>query len=722
MDKTTKFKEAFKVALAFALVYGIALKVNWLSPSWAGWAVVAIAALSGGQSLQKGLLRIWGTILACAAGIVIISLGAQNRWLFMFLTAFWLFLCTYKMLADKKRSYFWFVAAYVCLVITAAGPSPTGGFYIAVYRTMDTILGIVVYTLIAVFIWPLSNAGAIKNSLKALLGTQSELLQGAHALLSGSLFTDKLQDLRRQQVNQMVQFSQSLSAEGAENYQVQEIKPLWNILENFSNALLRSSERLFAGIEDLSNFDWQKDRPEMDRFFEEISNRFIEMTNLLSGNPPGKEIQDVKLTIASVERKDISHLDKAALAIIVRELNEMEAISRKMLDVVLEIRGFSVAAGKIISDGAHNPNISGNKISVIDIEYFKASLFVASAVIFGFVIWFYVNPPGHSLWYIMGGVFALILAGAPQVKAVKLISPFLVTMFLAALIYLLILPRLSGFLGLGLLLFVCMFIIQYRFSGPATAIFNIAFLQLVVITNPQVYDLSGLINSFVFVSMFMIYLFGMSYIISSPRPEKAFLKLVSRFFRSSKYLISPRTVFPENSSSFLQSFKTDFHLYELHSLPDKIKAWGKAIDKNLFSNTDPQQIEEMVISLEMLIVRIEALMIANNGYQESKLNTELSSIISDWGKRLEEALEGWGHIPEEVMQNNSSELVLERISLLEQKLNDIATKSENEIGDEEGIQFYHLLGGYRGVTEAALSFVKVAGQMNWEQWKEEKFQ
>lgn len=80
MDNTSKFKEAFKFALAFALVYGIALKVNWMSPSWAGWSVVAIFVTSGrGKSLLKGFRRIWGTLLACVVGITIISLGAQNK-------------------------------------------------------------------------------------------------------------------------------------------------------------------------------------------------------------------------------------------------------------------------------------------------------------------------------------------------------------------------------------------------------------------------------------------------------------------------------------------------------------------------------------------------------------------------------------------------------------------------------------------------------------------
>lgn len=722
MDKTTKLKEAFKIALAFAIVYGIALKVNWLSPSWAGWSVVAIASLSGGQSLQRGLLRIWGTLLACAIGIAIISLGAQNRWVFMFLTALWLFFCTYRMLADKKITYFWFVAGYVCLVITAAGPSPVGGFYIALYRTIETILGIVVYTTVAVFLWPLSNEGAIKKSLRALLNTQSKLIQGAEGILGSGVPIDQFKELRQKQVEQLGQFHKSLSAEGAENYQVQENKALWNKLEHLSSTFLKTIETLFAGIEDLSDFDRQGDWSEVDHFFGELSKRFEILTGLLSGKSPENEVLDVKISMASFSGKDISHLDKAALSIIVHELHEMEKISRAMVETGMEIADFQLSSKKSNSGFAENQNKKGKTIPVIDIEYLKSSVFVAAAVLFGFLLWFYVNPPGHASWYIMGGVFALIFAGAPQVKTVKLIIPFLVAMFLAALIYLLILPRLDGFFGLGILLFTCMFFIQYKFAGPAAPIFTIAFLQLVVITNPQQYDLSGLINSFVFISLFIIYLFSLSYIISSPRPEKVFLKLNSRFFRAARYLVSPKADDAVKSSTFLLRYERGFYMHELQSLPAKIKAWGKAIDKDLYANTDHQQIEKMVSTLEVLIVRIEALITAARSGKDSKINAELAGILADWGQRLEEAFVAWDHLPAEVMESNSNELVLERINLLEQKLNDWVARSGQEITEEEGIQFYQLLGGYRGVTEGALAFVKIAEKLDWEQWKEERFQ
>ena len=73
MKLDTRFKEAFKVALAFAMVYGIALKMSWMNPSWAAFGVAMIALPTAGQSIHKGLDRLAGTIPGCIAALVILS-------------------------------------------------------------------------------------------------------------------------------------------------------------------------------------------------------------------------------------------------------------------------------------------------------------------------------------------------------------------------------------------------------------------------------------------------------------------------------------------------------------------------------------------------------------------------------------------------------------------------------------------------------------------------
>ncbi len=63
----TRTKEAIKTGLAMAISYGIALHLGWEKPSWAGFAVAMISLSTAGQSLNKGAMRMLGTLVAVAA-------------------------------------------------------------------------------------------------------------------------------------------------------------------------------------------------------------------------------------------------------------------------------------------------------------------------------------------------------------------------------------------------------------------------------------------------------------------------------------------------------------------------------------------------------------------------------------------------------------------------------------------------------------------------------
>ena len=157
-----KLKEAIKTGLAFTLTYYIALKVAWLNPSWAVTTVAMIALPTAGQSIQKGFNRLVGTVPACLVAFFIMGVAPQSRWLFMALACAWIFFTTYMMLRSRSHGYMWNVMGFVCLVILLTGPSSSESlFQHAVFRTMETALGIVVYTLVTVFLWPQTNAGAI---------------------------------------------------------------------------------------------------------------------------------------------------------------------------------------------------------------------------------------------------------------------------------------------------------------------------------------------------------------------------------------------------------------------------------------------------------------------------------------------------------------------------------------------------------------------------------
>ena len=80
MSLSTPAKEAIKTGLAMVIVFAIALPLGWENAGWAGVAVMVLSLPSIGQSLNKTVLRIAGTLLAVCFGLLYLGLFPQDRW------------------------------------------------------------------------------------------------------------------------------------------------------------------------------------------------------------------------------------------------------------------------------------------------------------------------------------------------------------------------------------------------------------------------------------------------------------------------------------------------------------------------------------------------------------------------------------------------------------------------------------------------------------------
>ena len=136
------------------------------------------------------------------------------------------------MVSSKKYSYVWVMAAYVCLIILQPDADSSGNmFESAVFRTVETAMGVIVYTLIAVFIWPRTNLGAIKKSSADLAAVLNELYRGGRdRMLQPKATAVDMQGLQAKVLQQLARFGKALQAEGSESYEVSEDRHLWDTL------------------------------------------------------------------------------------------------------------------------------------------------------------------------------------------------------------------------------------------------------------------------------------------------------------------------------------------------------------------------------------------------------------------------------------------------------------------------------------------------------------
>jgi hypothetical protein len=59
---------------------------------------------------------------------------------------------------------------------------------------------------------------------------------------------------------------------------------------------------------------------------------------------------------------------------------------------------------------------------------------------------------------------------------------------------------------------------------------------------------------------------------------------------------------------------------------------------------------------------------------------------------------------------------------MEQRIDATIEQADREtLSNEDGENFYRLLGAYRGVSEAAVAYAGNAATIDWAEWSEEKF-
>jgi hypothetical protein len=112
-----------------------------------------------------------------------------------------------------------------------------------------------------------------------------------------------------------------------------------------------------------------------------------------------------------------------------------------------------------------------------------------------------------------------------------------------------------------------MFVVCYFFSGIGRLAGMIAVLTMIAVQNQQTYNFAAMANSYLYTLLGLAFVFAMSYMVRSPRPEKAVLHLVGRFFHSAELLISRMAREPGRTPALMERWKSAFYQHEMKTMP-----------------------------------------------------------------------------------------------------------------------------------------------------------
>ena len=470
-----KAKEAIKVGLAIVVTYWLALKFSWMSPTWAGIAVAVISQPGEGQSLYKGLLRAIGTFLAFFSSLALLALFPQDRWMLFVGVSPVLGYFAYKM--KGENDYLWYVAGFVTVMIITAGPQQPGhAFEFAAYRTMETLIGIGVWAVISSLLWPVTNLGALKSATDALLDAQGQVTQHGFELISHRGATGSPPELLAQEAQLVAKVGSLINVAASETYEVRVVRRSWMALQQASLKFMHIANRLRLGAEDLEQIDMDAVLPGLADLSAELGARFTEARSLLAGKPSTRPCRDVSLELDRQAIEHLDHFQRAAVEVARTELEQLDAQTRTMVDSVGDIAGGrQVVAGEAPQSAKPLRGPAG--LRPIDRDQLVAAAFVVTSLWASALIWIYVNPPGHVAWVQFVPTLALAAMRMPHVRFFPL-RLFVYAYLVGVVVYVFIMPHLSGFVQLGALLFSFTYLTDYYFAAGRMPLLLAMFIML----------------------------------------------------------------------------------------------------------------------------------------------------------------------------------------------------------------------------------------------------
>ena len=304
--------------------------------------------------------------------------------------------------------------------------------------------------------------------------------------------------------------------------------------------------------------------------------------------------------------------------------------------------------------------------------------------------------------------------------------PFAVGSACVGVLYVFVMPQLSGYTALALLLFGYTFLAYYLLAQPRQGMARVGamipFLAFTGIQNHQTYSFAGFANSTVMLLLGILLIIPTEYLFASPRPEKVFLRLFTRFCRHSEFLMSRLASDWGKKQRLAGLWKTAYYDNDLLETPEKLAKRGKQIDYRTFPNNTPEQVQALVTSLQDLAYRIKMLVDVRQSPQAELLVSRLHDDLRAWRIKLENRFHRWAENPTDMPEGDLQARLAGSLASMEERVKEIdGLAGQEDLNEEDYKNFYRLLGSFRSLSESVVGHARLAEQFDFGQWREARF-
>ena len=587
-SNSAKTRFAIKTAISLTLAYMLPMALGWPQPQTAATTVMLIAATGmASESLQKGVLRVMGTVLGAVLGLSLIALFPQDRMLYLFCVSVLVAGLLYLYNAYQGDSTVFMLAAVVLMMVFNGGDAD-GAFLYGVDRTLLTAFGVLVYTVVASLLWPVK----VQDNTRALAAAASMAHSQAFSALRspGEEQTKTVAELLTKNEQFQAHFvSVRNDAEQILNYQA-EWDAVASSFENLDEILVPALQ-----TNKLESSDYKKHILNYDAVLENIAGMFTGIQNGWDGQAEPGQLEFMALDYQTSRLSEQSHIEVAAVVshadLLIKLQKVLLQLWRATNSLLFDKGGFIAAE-----------EFRGKPSFVwLDRENFKTAIRVFISFWLAVAIWIQFNPPGGFMFVTLSTALVVLVSYTP-VSPKLLYILFTLGFMFAVPAYIFLLPQMTHWIELAAFLFTYAFIGFYVFAGPVSIFFLLGLMTL-GIQNTMNYNFNVLLILILLFYMVCTSLLVSVYFPFTSKPQKLYVSFRRRFFTACEKMMAQGS----SKGHYGKHKILQIRLSVATALTAKMRQWGPMIDSVYFPANPPEKISSFNLACTVLLEQLKIL-------------------------------------------------------------------------------------------------------------------
>lgn len=600
-----KLKFSIKVSLSMALAYLIPLSQGWAQPQTAAITVMLIAAMgSVSESIQKGAMRVLGTIIGAIIGMTLIGVFPQDRVLYLISLSVIVTIVLYILRAYKGDNTIFMLTAITMMMVFKNGEVDDVLIY-GLDRTFMTVFGIVVYTLVGVFLWPVKVEDNTQESATSLSAAQLELFRHRDDI------DTKRSDLRTTLFEKETALSSATRDSGSIDITLTQWHSLMYHYKNISAQLTLLSLHDKESYSDAMQVyipNYHALESDIETLLESIEDVWAKKEAIVV-----PELFEVEYKTESL--RQLSHLERASL---VSTIQNMKRLHEELRLLAIKLNSVHSPLPTLFN----TDNIpQGSRFLWGDVEHLKGAL--VSFIIFwaATLFWMTMNPPGGFTIVALATGLSVLTTFTP-IKPAMLIVVFSFSFVFATVMYIAVLPHLHYGWELGLFIFFYSFV-SFHLVNPQMTIFFLLGLFTFNISNTMYYNFNIFLLILMLFYLFLFLLHIFYYVPFSTKPEHLFLRTKNRFFKLSSILLDRGRKRQEGKEYLAVPLLSFYAAIHLMPTVKSMQLWASQLDTNYFEQIEKEVLLSFTKESEKLAYLVELLYHRDMHMRENRLILQL---------------------------------------------------------------------------------------------------